>query len=76
MKRRNFIGISATGIAGAMGAIPAVLHAGEPQEEPGKPLPERELNPNTKWLRDAKWGFFTHYLPHMPSDKVPEDMTG
>ena len=39
-------------------------------------LKERELNPNTFWLRDAKWGFFTHYLPHNPSDKIPDHMTG
>jgi hypothetical protein len=32
-------------------------------------------NPDTAWLRDARWGFFTHYLPHMPSSDVPEDMT-
>jgi len=32
-------------------------------------------NPNTEWLREAKWGFFTHYLPHMPSAGVPEEMT-
>ena len=37
--------------------------------------PDKELNPNTKWLRDSKWGLFTHYLVHMPSGPVPEDMT-
>jgi len=35
----------------------------------------KKLNPNTKWLRDAKWGVFTHYLVHMPSAPVLEDMT-
>ncbi|MFC1765962.1 hypothetical protein ACFL6U_28280 [Planctomycetota bacterium] len=34
--------------------------------------PERELNPNTQWLREAKWGLFTHYLVHMPSAPIPE----
>jgi hypothetical protein len=24
--------------------------------------PDKELNPNTKWLKDAKWGLFTHYI--------------
>jgi len=24
-------------------------------------------NPNAKWMWDAKWGFFTHFLPHMAS---------
>jgi hypothetical protein len=37
--------------------------------------PDKELNPNTQWLRDAKWGLFAHYLVHMPSAPVPEDMT-
>ena len=36
----------------------------------------KKLNPNTRWLREAKWGFFTHYLPHQPSDKIPDHMTG
>jgi hypothetical protein len=38
--------------------------------------PDKELNPNTKWLRDAKYGLFSHYLVHMPSAPVPEDMAG
>jgi hypothetical protein len=37
--------------------------------------PDKELNPNTRWLHDAKWGLFTHYLVHMPSAPVPKDMT-
>jgi len=24
-------------------------------------------NPNTEWLRDAKWGFFNHFMAHMAS---------
>ncbi len=24
--------------------------------------PDKELNPNTQWLREAKWGLFVHYL--------------
>lgn len=35
----------------------------------------KKLNPHTKWLREAKWGVFTHYLVHMPSAPVPDDMT-
>ena len=31
-------------------------------------LTEKQYNPNAKWLRDAKWGVFTHFLPHMASD--------
>lgn len=34
------------------------------------------MNPSrTEWLRSARWGLFTHYLPHMPSAPIPEDMT-
>jgi hypothetical protein len=24
--------------------------------------PDKELNPNTQWLREAKWGLFIHYI--------------
>ncbi len=37
---------------------------------------KKVLNPNTRWMLDAKWGMFTHYLPHHPSDKLPDHMTG
>jgi len=37
--------------------------------------PDKELNPNTQWLREAKWGLFAHYLAHMPSAPVPKEMT-
>ena len=37
--------------------------------------PEKELNPNTSWLREAKWGLFAHYMAHRPSAPIPEDMT-
>jgi hypothetical protein len=76
MKRRHFIGLSAAGVASTAGTIPAVFDAGYSEENARESLEERELNPNTKWMRDAKWGFFTHYLPHMPSDKIPDHMTG
>ena len=32
------------------------------------PDTEKQYTPNAKWLRDAKWGVFTHFLPHMASD--------
>ena len=76
MKRRKFIGLSAAGIAGTASAVPSVFHAGTLEEKSQEPITEKELNPNTLWLRDAKWGFFTHYLPHMPSDEIPDHMTG
>ena len=33
--------------------------------------PDKELNPNTKWLREAKWGIFTHYTMHPPNHPIP-----
>jgi len=32
------------------------------QDSARGPVSARELNPKTQWLRDAKWGLFTHYL--------------
>ncbi|TFG67014.1 MAG: hypothetical protein E4H27_09540, partial [Anaerolineales bacterium] len=40
------------------------------------PSTAKKLSPTTKWLRDAKWGLFTHYMVHMPSGPIPDDMTG
>jgi len=36
----------------------------------------KELNPNTKWLREAKWGLFSHFLPHTPGKEISLNMTG
>lgn len=36
--------------------------------------PDKELNPNTTWLREAKWGLFAHYMAHQASAPIPEDM--
>lgn len=52
------------------GQMEAELDKAERSVEPGRKV----LNSNTRWLRDAKWGFFAHYLAHMPSAAVPEDM--
>jgi hypothetical protein len=76
MKRRNFLGLSSAALAGSITAQPSVVQAGFFENTMDGLDTEKKLNPNTKWLREAKWGFFTHYLPHMPSDKVPDDMTG
>ncbi len=53
----------------------AVLQGASADTDIVKKNSEKKLNPNTKWLRDAKWGLFTHYMVHMPSAPVPEDMT-
>ena len=34
-----------------------------------KGLSKRKVQDSkSQWLRDAKWGFFTHYLAHVASD--------
>lgn len=76
MDRRKFIGLSSAAVAGAVSARPSVLQANFSTDPGLDQDPEKMLNPHTRWLREARWGFFTHYLPHMPSDKVPDDMTG
>ena len=76
MERRKFIGLSTAAVAGAMTGSPVVLRAGDTTLNSNSRNNEKELNPNTRWLREAKWGLFTHYLVHMPSAPVPEDMTG
>ncbi len=31
--------------------------------------PDKELNPNTKWLHEARWGLFTHFIGGGPADQ-------
>jgi len=28
--------------------------------------PQGDLNPNTRWMLEAKWGLFSHFLPRLP----------
>ena len=76
MNRRNFLSLSTATMAGALGARASVIQATFLGSHNRKTDDDKMLNPNTRWLREAKWGVFTHYLPHMPGDKVPEHMTG
>jgi len=76
MERREFIGWSTALTVDAMTGGPTILLANNSINNDRKNSSEKELNPNTQWLRDAKWGLFTHYLVHMPSAPVPENMTG
>ena len=76
MKRRNFIGLSAAGIAGAMGAAHASFLSGEQLQNENDLQKAGKLNPQTRWLRDAQWGFFTHFLAHTASTEVSEEMNG
>jgi hypothetical protein len=59
-----------------LGVPSSILKAQSENVPNWKINPDKELNPNTQWLRDAKWGLFSHYMVHMPSGPVPENMTG
>jgi hypothetical protein len=74
MKQRDLVNvIAALLITGAV--LPVAVEAQDTVVPNWKIDPHKELNPNTQWLREARWGLFTHYLVHMPSTPVPDDMT-
>lgn len=77
MKRRNFIGLSTAAIIGSLGEQHVLVVNNFVTDKVNNQIaPVKELNPNTKWLREAKWGLFAHYLVHMPSAPVSKNMTG
>ena len=55
--------------------FPSVLKAQNQLVPNWKINPDKELIPNTEWLREANWGLFTHYLVHITSAPVTENMT-
>ena len=75
MKKRNSFVQTVVIFFVVMAILPYALKAQNTTIPNWKINPDKELNPNTKWLRDAKWGLFTHYLVHMPSAPVPGNMT-
>ena len=46
----------------ALFMLPAALSAQGWVVENWEYDPDKELNPNTQWLREARWGLFTHYI--------------
>ena len=64
--------LSTVALAGALDYKPSELNAGPGSEGTS----DKPLNPNATWLREAKWGVFTHYLAHTASTQVSEEMTG
>jgi hypothetical protein len=76
MKRRDFMVLSTAAMAGALGHKPSILVAGTGKGVGPEETPEKRLNPKTQWLREAKWGLFTHYLAHTASTKVSDEMNG
>jgi len=76
MNRCNFIVLSVTVLASVLCHASSALAVDSGQGHERGPVSAKELNPNTQWLREAKWGLFTHYLAHTASTQVPEEMTG
>lgn len=73
MERRTFLGLSAATVASAFGAGTSVI----PMRfaEGSSPAESETLNPNTKWLLEAKWGLFSHLLPRLPGERDSHGMT-
>lgn len=79
MKRRKFINLSTASAASValLGTRRTFASSNGPLvKQSGVIAGNKKLGSNTQWLRDAKWGVFSHYLVHMPSASVPEGMTG
>lgn len=55
--------------------FPAVLNAQNEIVPNWKINPDKELNPNTKWLQEAKWGLFAHYLAEK-KEGLSDEMIG
>ena len=62
MKSRYVWQLSAALLMGTISLLPAVLNAQGWVVENWHYNPDKELNPNTLWLREAGWGLFTHYI--------------
>jgi len=73
MKRRTFLGLSATAMAGAFCTGPSVIQMCFAQNSTATGA--KMLNPNTKWLLDAKWGLFSHFLPRLAGEQASGNMT-
>ena len=73
MKRRDFLGLSTVAIAGAFGAGNSLVQMGFADSGSAKGV--KDLNPNTKWLLDAKWGLFSHFPPRLTGEQASDKMT-
>ena len=76
MERRTFIALSTAAVAGTLSPTPSTLVADSGQGHGSEDIAKKKLNPNTKWLREAKWGLFAHYLAHTASTQVADEMNG
>ena len=62
MKRIYLLSMFTLLLIVTMAIFPTVLQAQKGIIENWHYNPDKELNPNTKWLREAKWGLFTHFI--------------
>ena len=74
MNRRNVIALSTAVLASVLCHASYALAVDSGQGHGREPVSAKELNPNTKWLREAKWGLFAHYLAHTASTEVSDEM--
>jgi len=73
MNRRDFVGFSTLATAGVFCTGNSLIQMG--CAVGGTATGVRGLNPNTKWLMDAKWGLFSHFLPQLPGEQASDKMT-
>lgn len=67
MKRKNRIIL----LAFAVASFAILTSAAQTKTVPNWSIdPDKELNPNTQWLLDAKWGMFTHYTIYPPNHPI------
>jgi hypothetical protein len=76
MKQRKIINFTTVFLLVMLAFIPLVIQAQNDIVPNWKINPDKELNPNTKWMREAKWGLFSHYMVHQPSGPIPDHMNG
>ncbi len=62
MKKRYLTHLMAMFLTGSLALLPSLLNAQGWVVENWEYDPDKELNPNTTWLREARWGLFTHYI--------------
>ena len=74
MKEKQTLAVIIAAVAACLFACCSGLNAQDQWIENWQINPDKELNPNTKWLREAKWGLFSHYMAHQASAPIPEHM--
>jgi hypothetical protein len=73
MNRREFVSFSALATAGVFCTGNSLIQMGCAGSAAATGV--KGLNPNTKWMMDAKWGLFSHFLPQRPGQQASDKMT-